>query len=119
MKVMCPTCRQPALRTETKYGPRNDCCGLWSWGDKQLVDADTHEARKMAHAVFDPLWQDGHMTRTEAYRELRRTMRISEKSCHMSRMSKEMAGLVPAAVAKIRARLAANDNTTDTTNAAA
>lgn len=107
MKVMCPTCRQPALRTETKYGPRNDCCGLWSWGDKQLVDADTHEARKLAHAVFDPIWQDGHMTRTEAYRELRRVMRISEKSCHMAKMSKEMARKAIIAAQTIWQRLGA------------
>ena len=102
------------MRTETRYGPRNDCCGLWSWGDKKLVDADTHAARKRAHEAFDPLWKDGTLTRSEAYRELRRVMRISEKSCHMSHMSAEMAGLVPAAVIKIRARLAANDNATAT-----
>lgn len=119
MKVMCPICRQPALRTETKYGPRNDCCGLWSWGDKQLVDAETHEARKLAHAVFDPIWQDGHMTRTEAYRELRRVMRLPEKMCHMARMSKDEARRVPDAVNKIRARLSASATApTDTPNTA-
>ena len=105
MKVMCPICGQPATRTVTKWGDRNDCCGLWSWGDKQLVDAATHDARKAAHAAFDPLWRGGRMSRSEAYRELRRVMRISEKSCHMASMSKEVAVLVPGAVEKIRAKL--------------
>ncbi|MBZ9943468.1 DUF3268 family zinc-finger domain-containing protein [Mesorhizobium sp. BR1-1-13] len=102
---MCPICRQPAERTETRYGPRNDCCGLWSWGDKQLVDAETHAARKAAHDAFDPLWKTGTMTRTRAYRELRRALGISERSCHMAKMSKEMALKVPAAVGKMVASL--------------
>ncbi|MFC3206851.1 zinc-finger-containing protein [Aquamicrobium soli] len=93
------------MRTVTKWGDRNDCCGLWSWGDKQLVDAETHEARKAAHDAFDPLWQSGRISRSEAYRELRRALQISEKSCHMARMKKELALQVPSAVERIKARL--------------
>ncbi|MBB5700642.1 hypothetical protein FHS76_000485 [Ochrobactrum daejeonense] len=105
MKVMCPICGQPALQTNTIWGMRNDCCGLWSWGGKKLVDAATHEARKAAHAAFDPLWRSGTLSRSEAYRHLRQVRNISEKSCHMAMMSKEMAAKVPAAVDKIKAGL--------------
>lgn len=69
------------------------------------MDADTHDARKTAHAAFDPLWKSGRMTRSEAYRKLRRALRISERSCHMAGMKKEMALLVPQAVEKILAGL--------------
>ena len=32
----------------TRFGPRDDCCGLWSWGGAPLADAATHAARKAA-----------------------------------------------------------------------
>jgi hypothetical protein len=89
------------ISTVTKWGVRNDCCGLWSWGEKPLVDAATHEARKAAHEAFDPLWKDGHMSRAQAYAELRRVTGLNEKNCHMSRMDKGRAERVIPAVQQI------------------
>lgn len=78
---------------------------MWSWGDKPLVDAETHEARQKAHEAFDPLWKTGRMTRNEAYSALQWATGLSEKNCHMARMDAERAKRVPAAVEKIIAVL--------------
>lgn len=43
---ICPRCGWQASETITKYGIRNECCGLWSWERKPLADAATHAARK-------------------------------------------------------------------------
>jgi len=107
MIIRCPLCGQNAARQQTQYGVRNDCCGLWSWGDKPLVDRETHEARKAAHAAFDPLWKGGTMTRAAAYEALRAVTGLNAKNCHMAKMSKERAARVPAAVAKILEQLGA------------
>lgn len=66
----------------TQYGWRNECCDLHSWGGKPLVSQAVHDARRVFHRVFDPLWKYGHMTRGEAYRELSRMARLPEDACH-------------------------------------
>ena len=43
---ICPRCGCGAAKHETRYGPRHECCGLWSWGGKPLADANTHEVRR-------------------------------------------------------------------------
>lgn len=43
-------------------------------------------ARCRAHNVFDPIWQSGEMTRSEAYRWLAERMGLSRSKCHMERM---------------------------------
>lgn len=35
-----------------------------------MANRETREWRKKAHAVFDPLWKEGHMTRVKAYKKL-------------------------------------------------
>lgn len=105
MIIRCPNCGLPARRIATQYGVRNECCGMWSWGDKPLVDADTHEARKAAHEAFDPLWRSGAMTRAEAYAALRAETGLSEKNCHMARMSAARARRAADAAIAIRSRL--------------
>lgn len=43
-------------------------------------------ARCKAHASFDLLWKNRHMTRTEAYRWLKTKLRMREASeCHISK----------------------------------
>ena len=91
----CPKCNKPPARTETKFGTRYDCCGLWAWGDYPLVDADTHEARKFAHRVFDQLWVSGAYTRSEAYTALADELGLSPDECHMKLMNAETAQRVP------------------------
>lgn len=100
--IICPRCNSIAVKTNTKYGVRNDCCGMWSWGNYPLTDALTHKARKKAHEVFDPLWKEGHFTRTEAYDMLSEYLSIPTKKCHMKLMDKKTAKKVPEAVNFIR-----------------
>lgn len=100
---VCPNCGRLARQTETQYGLRSQCCGLWSWDGKPLVDEGTHRARKAAHASFDPLWKDGHMSRKEAYRWLRRTLGLAYVP-HMADMDTLTAARVVAACKSFYAR---------------
>jgi hypothetical protein len=88
---ICPRCGEPATITTTRLGARADCCGLRSWDMKPLVSMETMEARKRAHATFDPIWQTGAMTRSEAYRRLAVTMGMSRTECHISVMNENQA----------------------------
>lgn len=102
----CPKCgRQPRL-TDTQYGWRRECCGLWGWGkNAPLVDRETHQARSYAHKVFDSLWQSGLVSRTRAYALLAEELGIDPADCHMKLMDKNTAQRVPAAAHKIGKRL--------------
>ena len=40
-------------------------------------------ARDLAHTHFDPLWESGRMSRTEAYARLAQAMLLTEDECHM------------------------------------
>lgn len=79
----CPNCGKLAREQATQYGPRHDCCGLWSWDGAPLVDAETHQFRKAAHAAFDVVWKGKHMTRTEAYKALAIYLGLSPSECHI------------------------------------
>jgi hypothetical protein len=85
----CPTCGNAARITDTQYGPRAACCGLWSWGFKPLVDAETHRARRAAHDAFDRLWKSGRLSRGQCYQKLQAIMGMSADECHMARMSRD------------------------------
>ncbi|MBO1040441.1 hypothetical protein IPV26_12280 [Brucella pituitosa] len=100
-RPICPLCGERAKRSETRFGISHDCCGLWSWGNKPLADAETHAARRQAHDVFDRLWKTKSLSRGEAYVALSWATGWPEPECHMMHMPKEMAAQVPAAVAKI------------------
>lgn len=41
------------------------------------------QARVQAHAAFDPKWQSGKMTRSEAYAWLANKLNIPKEDCHM------------------------------------
>jgi hypothetical protein len=102
----CPKCGQPAIRMHTLFGLREEHCEMWSWGGKPLASAETHEARKAAHAAFDPLWSGGVMSRASAYQALSDVLGIPKKDCHMGAMDEATARRVPAAVWKIMGGLA-------------
>lgn len=101
MTPTCPICAKPATATQTTYGTRHACCGLWSWNGKPLVDKATHDARQLAHLAFDPLWKGKRMSRGTAYRRLRAITGWPEAECHMSNMSADQALRVPALVQAI------------------
>lgn len=90
--MLCPNCGETAVSVMTSYGVRNSCekCNLRSWGDKPLVDTKTINARVEAHEIFDRLWRQKFMTRTEAYAWLREELGY-EKTPHMAEMNHEQA----------------------------
>lgn len=88
--MLCPICHNKPIRLETKYGIRNSCCNLWSWGeDEPLVDEHTHNARKAAHKAFDLLWKSGKMRRTDAYKWLATELGLSKELCHIKKFDVE------------------------------
>lgn len=105
MTPTCPTCGQPAQVTPTRFkAVRHQCCGLHSWDGKPLTDQETHDARKAAHAVFDPLWKF-RRRRSDAYRMLAHELSLPVAQAHMSVMDAATARLVPAAVARVERHL--------------
>ena len=70
-------------------------CDAWvschPTGDRQrpmgfLANEETRAARSAAHTAFDPIWQEGEMTRHEAYAWLARGLGIRESDCHIGMM---------------------------------
>lgn len=51
-----------------------------------MVDQQTHDLRRLAHAAIDPLWQSGKMRRSFVYQTLARILRIPPDECHISKM---------------------------------
>jgi hypothetical protein len=48
-----------------------------------LADAPTRQARTQAKAIFNPIWESGHMTRSEAYAWLAGQLGIPVAECHV------------------------------------
>jgi len=96
--MVCPLCGNPPKTTETKYGRRNSCCNLWSWGISPLVCKDTHEARKQAHKTFDILWKNLGFSRSDCYRILYKKTGYK----HIKDMPKGVALKVPSLALEIR-----------------
>lgn len=55
---------------------------------------DTRRARMIAHDTFDPIWRDGHMSRSKAYQWLARETGIPFAECHIGMMTADQARLV-------------------------
>jgi hypothetical protein len=104
--MKCPLCGQEAKQTQTRFGIRNDCCDLHSWGDAPLVDPETHALRISAHDAFDPLWRSDKLSRTAAYKLLAQELGIGHRKCHMKTLDKDLLRQVPLAVARIKEYLA-------------
>lgn len=49
----------------------------------RLAKAGLRRAKNRAHAAFDPIWQQGHMTRVEAYIWLAEALGIQLDDCHI------------------------------------
>jgi hypothetical protein len=83
----CPQCGSRPELTNTEFGPRWSCCGLWAWCNAPLVDAATHTARRQAHEAFDTIWKTKKMTRGRAYAWLAKEMNMRPTKCHIKIMS--------------------------------
>lgn len=49
-----------------------------------MAPSAVRKARCHAHKAFDPIWEDKHLTRTEAYSTLASYLKISLDECHIS-----------------------------------
>ena len=49
----------------------------------RLANAELRKAKMAAHAVFDPLWKSGRMSRREAYSMLSERMSIPKDQAHI------------------------------------
>lgn len=52
-------------------------------GVKAEPGSELARARQAAHRAFDPLWQSGKMTRSNAYTDLARRLNLTKAECHM------------------------------------
>lgn len=89
-EIKCPMCGEIAKTIQTKYGKRNSCCQLHSWGDGDLATKETHKARQEAHRLFDRIWKTKLMPRTKAYEWLAKALNITRNQCHMKLMDCDM-----------------------------
>jgi hypothetical protein len=64
----------------------------------RLADKELREAKKAAHAAFDPLWKRGSMTRTQAYAWLSAALGIPAADCHIGMFDLSTCGRVVAEV---------------------
>lgn len=91
--VRCPKCGEPATQVKQEVRPTiyYTCCGLYSFGTGRLLDPETARARALAHAAFDPIWQNGLMGRNQAYDWLAQQLSCYPWQAHMSTMDYERA----------------------------
>lgn len=113
-KVLCPYCRKWAKCVDSAvlYGRSYG----WIWlcrcqpgfayvgchGGTQaplgtLANRATRTARKRAHALFDPIWRKGVITRKEAYLWLAGILNVSAEQCHIARSGTEQCMQIVAA----------------------
>lgn len=108
--VVCPYCGRPAklVNGAAIYGAGRFAdrlfwlcrdCAAWVGCHKnsrraaplgRLADAELRRWKSSAHAVFDPLWKIGLLSRSEAYRKLAKALDIQPASqCHIGWMDVE------------------------------
>lgn len=96
----CPECGGSMVLRQSKYGLFYGCggypkCrathGAHKDGRPLGIPADkkTKQARIRAHAVFDQLWKEDHMSRSEAYSWMQDAMGLTEDEAHIGRFTEE------------------------------
>lgn len=101
---LCPYCLRKTVFTNSSviygrsYGmvyfcsPCNAYVGVHK-GTKtalgRVATSELREKKKSAHKVFDKLWREGEMSRSEAYLWLADRMNIQPKYCHIGMMNIE------------------------------
>lgn len=66
-----------------------------------LANAALREARKAAHAAFDPLWKSTRMTRKDAYKWLSEQLGIHRTDTHIGLFDEETCRRVVQAVSEL------------------
>lgn len=59
-----------------------------------LANKATRTARMRAHAAFDPIWKNGHMSRSNAYEIMAMALGYELSDCHISMMDEDEANNV-------------------------
>lgn len=104
----CPYCKcgsrladsEEVYGIGTRYGPSyvctNDRCDARVGCHRGTIEPlgtmanwRLRRARNAAHSLFDPLWKDRRMTRTEAYAWLAGKLRIRAEDCHIGKFDLE------------------------------
>lgn len=104
LTVLCPYCGGDAVfMTSSRhvykqdYGPIYDCracdayVGAHPDGSPKGTPANRvlRAARRACHEAFDPLWQSGSMTRSDAYKWLASAMGVSWRKAHVGHFDLE------------------------------
>lgn len=109
-EVLCDYCRQPAdlVTGREIYPSRRDLVSLKFWACTpcgayvgchrdsnnlplgRLANGELRTAKRLTHAVFDPLWKNGTMRRAEAYAWLANELGIKARECHIGMFDVEM-----------------------------
>ena len=106
---VCPYCNTPSklVNSEEIYGKGHDYGCMWQCAPCDayvgchintakpfgtLANAATREARKQAHAAFDPLWRGKARkhhtkTRSELYTQLAEFMGITKEEAHIGMLN--------------------------------
>ncbi len=66
----------------------------------RLANRELRKAKSEAHLVFDPLWKEGHMNRTDAYKWLANGLSIHRDTCHIGMFDLEQCAKVVALVSQ-------------------
>lgn len=56
----------------------------------RIANKELRELKKECHALFDPLWKSGRITRNDGYKSLAKALNIPHKDCHFGWFDKEM-----------------------------
>lgn len=56
----------------------------------RLANEGLRRAKNRAHALFDPLWRSGRMTRVQAYAWLAKKLGIAVEACHIGEFDEAM-----------------------------
>lgn len=109
-EVLCDYCHQPAELVTGReiYPSRADLSSLKFWACTpcgayvgchrdsdnfplgRLANAELRTAKRLTHALFDPLWKNGAMRRPEAYAWLANELGIKARECHIGMFDVEM-----------------------------
>lgn len=104
--VNCAECGAPMTLRESRYGKFWGCTRFPACkgihGAHQSngapfgrpADKATRQARIRAHAAFDQIWKDGHLSRNSAYRWLQEKLGITKNECHIALFDKAMCARV-------------------------
>jgi hypothetical protein len=118
---ICPYCGNRSVCIDSaevysrSYGPIWICRPCHAWvgchkGTKKplgrLADAELREAKKAAHAAFDPLFKDTGL-RNEGYRWLAMRMGLGRDECHIGMFDVDQCNAVVALCREYAARKSA------------